>query len=122
MPRSGPVPVGETVGGRRRTWARVAFAAVVLAHLAVLYWPSSPSTGGLPVDKVVHALVFGVVLAAAVPASLDLRRVGIVLVLHAVVSELVQEHLLPGRSGDPGDAVADLVGVLIVTLLLRRRR
>ena len=47
------------------------------------------------------------------------------LALHAPVSELVQHFLLPNRSGDPWDAVADLGGVVLgVTLAVvgRRRR
>ncbi len=34
-----------------------------------------------------------------------------VFVAHAVVSEVVQATLLPLRSGDPRDALADVVGV-----------
>ncbi len=40
------------------------------------------------------------------------------------MSELVQHFLLPGRSGDPWDAVLDLVGVGVgaAALLVRARR
>jgi len=51
-----------------------------------------------------------------------LRPVGVLLAVHAVVSELVQHYLLAGRSGDPSDSVADLAGVLIVTALLWWRK
>ena len=46
--------------------------------------------------------------------------------LHAPVSEVVQATLLPHRSGDRWDALADLTGValgaLLATVVLRRAR
>lgn len=91
-------------------------------HLAVLYWPRSPSSGELPIDKVVHAAIFGLVLWAAARARLPVAPVAVLLAVHAVVSELIQHYLLAGRSGDPGDSIADLAGVAIVTVFLWRRR
>ncbi|HMT89928.1 MAG TPA: hypothetical protein PKC73_09845 [Dermatophilaceae bacterium] len=44
--------------------------------------------------------------------------------VHAPLSELVQAQFLPGRSGDPRDALFDVVGVglgAVVGVLLRRR-
>jgi VanZ like family len=101
--------------------ARAGLALTVVVQLVVLYWPRSPSTGGLPIDKLVHAAIFGAVLWAAARARADLRLVGGLLVAHAVVSELVQHFVLPNRSGDWTDSVADVTGVLIVTLFLRAR-
>jgi hypothetical protein len=101
---------------------RVAFVLVVALHLAVLYWPRAPSTGGLPIDKVVHASIFAVVLWVGARAGVPVLPLIAVLVVHAVVSELIQHFLLAHRDGDPLDSLADLTGVLIVTLLLRRRR
>ena len=101
--------------------ARVLFALAVVVHLVVLYAPRSPSTGGLPIDKPVHAAIFGVVLWTAARARLNLWIVGGLLAVHAVASELVQHYVLPNRSGDWTDSVADLAGVLIVTVLLWRR-
>lgn len=99
---------------------RIAFVAVVAGHLAVLYWPHAPSTGGLPIDKVVHVAIFGVVLWVGARAGVPVRPLAVALAVHAVVSELIQHYFLVGRSGDPGDSLADLTGVLIVTALLRR--
>jgi hypothetical protein len=104
---------------RSVTGWRAAFAATVVAHLVVLYWPRTPSTGGLPIDKVVHATIFGAVLWAGARAGVPVRPLVAVLAAHAVISELAQHFLLAGRSGDPLDSLADLAGVLIVTLLLR---
>lgn len=111
-------PTRERVQARWR-WV---FVLTVAAHLAVLYWPRTPSTGGLPIDKLVHAAIFGMVLWVAARAGLRIGLVGGLLAGHAVVSELIQHYLLTGRSGDVTDSVADLAGVVIVTLILRRRR
>jgi VanZ family protein len=107
---------------RHRTRWRVALLMVVAVHLAVLYVPRAPSSGGLPLDKVVHAVIFGMVLWVAARAGLPVRPVAVLLAAHAVVSELIQHYLLPGRSGDPADSLADLIGVLIVTVVLRRQK
>ena len=118
---TGPDVEATTRERTRRRW-RVGFGLAVVVHLVVLYWPFSPSTGGLPIDKVVHAVIFGMVLWAAAEAGLRVGPVALVLAAHAVLSELIQHYLLTGRSGDPADSVADVTGVVIVTLILRRRR
>jgi VanZ family protein len=89
----------------------------VALQLAVLYAPELP--GGVPShvpfgDKVVHAGVF----AAAVWAWVCLKRrwawgVAGVFAVHAGVSEIIQWSLLPGRTGDVWDVVADLAGVAL---------
>lgn len=102
-------------------------AGLALAvQLVVLYLPGSPD-GGLELpwlpgaDKLVHALVF------AVPTYFFgrlTRRVGLVaglFAVQAVVSELVQWRFIPYRDGDPFDALADLVGIGLAVLLLKRR-
>jgi hypothetical protein len=88
------------------------FGAACAGQLFVLYWPGSPGPGLFPYsDKLVHLLVFG--LVAVLGRWVGLRPVvlGSVLAAHAVVSEVVQATVLPARSGDPLDALADLVGV-----------
>jgi hypothetical protein len=99
----------------------VYFVLGVVVHLLVLYLPRAPSTGGVPVDKLMHALVFGGVLWLGARAAVPLLPLTVVLCVHAVVSELIQYALLSHRSADPWDSIADLAGVLIVTLLLRRQ-
>ena len=103
--------------GQRR-WAAAAVLSV-LVHVAVLYWPVITVAGPVTwTDKVVHVLVF------AVPTYLVGRLVGrpllvgVVFAAHALVSELAQHLLLPGRSGDPWDVVADVAGVLLATVAL----
>lgn len=100
--------------------AQAVFAGAVAANLVLLYWPRAVGGGGLPhLDKAVHLLAFAAVawsgLRARVPASWLLP----LLVLHAGVSELVQDRLLPGRSGEVADVLADLVGILAGTAVAR---
>jgi VanZ family protein len=102
--------------------ARAVLAATVLLQLLVLYWPRTPGTGGLPVDKVVHAVVFGAVLWAGVRCGIRVLPLTAVLLLHAVLSELIQATLLPNRSGDPADVLADGLGVLIALVIVQRPR
>lgn len=89
-------------------------AATVVVQLVVLYWPRAGSGGAVAgLDKVVHVAVFAAVGTSAVLAG---ARAGLVLMLllgHAVVSELVQAGLLTQRSGDPWDVVADAVGAAL---------
>lgn len=104
-----------------RAW-RWALAAAVALQLAVLYWPTAPGVpSGLPLDKLVHAAVFGLVALTGVRAGLPVRGVVAVLLAHAVVSEVLQHLVLPYRSGDPLDALADAVGVLVGASLAGRR-
>jgi VanZ family protein len=104
---------------RRR---RIGFAGCLLVQLVVLYAPRAPATGGAPgIDKLVHVLIFAAVGVTAVRAGLPLHPVLGLLLAHAVVSEVLQATLLPGRSGDGWDVLADLAGVLLAWLLVARR-
>ena len=105
--------------GHRGRWL-VAVAAMVV-QFAVLYVPRAPSlpTGGLPLDKLVHVLVFAVPVVALVAAGAPRVWVVAVMAVHAPLSELLQSAVLADRSGEPGDVVADLVGVAIGAWLTR---
>ena len=102
-----------------RSW-RIALVLLAAVHLAILY---APDTGGAPtfpgVDKLVHLATFGSVTLAGLRAGLRPRWWVPVVGVHAVVSELVQHWLLPHRSGDPADVVADLAGVAVGVLAAR---
>ena len=100
------------VGPRRR--AALVFAVLLVAHLAALYWPRVEIQG--PVtwsDKVVHVLLFLAPTVAGLLAGVRPAYLVGLLALHAPVSELVQHYLLPHRTGDAWDAVADLGGVVL---------
>ncbi|MGL5911249.1 MAG: VanZ family protein [Phycicoccus sp.] len=93
---------------------RFGMAAAVVVQLLVLYLPRgvAPPSSLPGADKVVHAVVFLLPVLLALLAGFAVRTVLAVSALHAVVSEMVQAGILPARSGDPWDVLADLVGVL----------
>jgi len=98
---------------------RVLLAVAVAGQLLVLYWPRPVPAGGLPyLDKAVHLAVFAAVATTGLRARvLPAPWLIGLLALHAVVSEALQASVLPARSGDPWDVVADLVGVGVGSLV-----
>lgn len=98
--------------------------AVVVVHLAALYWPSVGLVGPVSwTDKVVHLLLFAVPTYAVGLALRSVWPAVVAFALHAPLSELVQQRFLTDRSGDIWDAVLDLVGVGAgAALLLYRGR
>lgn len=130
------VPGGERAGvpggAPRRAWGwRAAAAVALVVHLVVLYAPSAPDTGGVPLppwtDLVVHVAVFAALAFTALRARLPLPHAAMlaVLAVHAPISELVQHLALADRTGDPRDVAADLAGVALGWALARlttRRR
>jgi hypothetical protein len=112
----------QTSSTRSRALVPGAVAVVVL-HLAALYWPSIGIVGPVSwTDKVVHLLLFAVPTYAVGLALRSLWPVVIGFALHAPVSELIQHWFLTYRSGDAWDAGLDLVGVGIAAVLLVVRR
>jgi hypothetical protein len=100
-----------TAGGTGR---RALFVGALLVNLAVLFWPSGVGGGGPDhVDKAVHAASFAALAWTGLRAGLPARLLVTVLVAHALTSEVVQARLLPDRSGDAWDVVADLTGVAV---------
>lgn len=86
-------------------------------------WPGPTAPGEPGFDKIVHATSFALVAATGLLARLPTWfAIGLPLV-HAPVSEIVQWAWVPGRSGDPRDAAADITGILVawaVVALARR--
>lgn len=106
-------------------WA--AFVLAVAANLYGIYAPSQPGPALFAgADKVWHLLSFALVMGTGVLAGIHARWLAAALVAHAIVSELIQHLVLAGRSGDPVDVVADLVGIgigwALGHLLARRLR
>jgi VanZ family protein len=103
--------------GSRSAW--LLFAGTVLGQLVLLYWPRAVGTGGVPhLDKAAHVVSFALVMATGVRVGLAAWLLAASLAVHAVASEVVQHTVLPGRSGDPADVLADLAGVAGVLLAL----
>ena len=103
------------------TARRALFGALVAVSLVVLFTPASDTPQLMPgLDKVVHlGLCAGLALSgrwagfAAVP-------LGIGLVAYAGASEVLQGVLPLGRSGDPVDALVDVVGIALGLVAARR--
>lgn len=117
----GGVPGG--LACRLLPWGVLGLA--VLVQVRVLYTPDVPGAAPFPhADKVIHTVVFAVPVLLAVLARVRLAVAAGVSAVHAPVSEMVQATWVPGRSGDPLDALADLVGVgvaVLVVWVVRRR-
>ena len=103
-----------------------AAAIAVAVQLYGVYRVSGPPSSPLfpHVDKVAHLVGFGAPLVLVLLALLLRQRarglritrrpvvaVTAVFLAHAVVSEIIQHVLLPSRSGDPLDVLADSVGI-----------
>jgi VanZ family protein len=103
--------------------ARTGLAALSLGlQFAVLYAPRAPAvdTGGIPVDKLVHVAAFALPTAALIVAGLPRGWVIGLMAVHAPLSEVIQGALLADRSAEGADVVADLVGVALGALVVRR--
>ena len=99
----------------------------MLLSLYVLFWPRASAPPPFPgADKLVHLVLFALLAAAARWRFGRSLPVAVAVAAYAPVSEFVQGLLLPGRSGDPLDARADLVGAALGWVLagwaLARRR
>lgn len=102
----------------RDALARIGLIATLLLQVLVVYAPQVPGPPpAIPhVDKLVHAVVFALpILVAGLARVRWWPVVPLVLVLHAPLSEVVQHVVLPNRSGDPWDVLADLVGLSIAS-------
>ncbi|MFC7487877.1 VanZ family protein [Knoellia sp. CPCC 206453] len=99
---------------RSRRWSYAPVLVAVVLQFVLLYSPSGGGASPFPnFDKLVHCSIFALPVFFALLARLPWVPVIAVLALHAPVSELLQWALLPHRSGDPWDVVADLVGMAL---------
>jgi VanZ family protein len=95
--------------------------AAVGLQLAVLYAPRTPAvaTGCQPIAKLIHVGVFLLPTVALVRAGVPRGWAIGLMAAHGPASELLQHVVLPGRSGEPMDVVADLLGVGLGAWLVR---
>lgn len=115
----------------------LASAAAVVGQQIGLYGPTGPvQPAWFPsADKLQHALGFAVPMFLVLTTSeihaarggrtlrpLAVAAIAGVFAVNAVVSELVQARSGSGRSGDPLDAAADLVGIALGWLAFGRLR
>jgi hypothetical protein len=104
---------------------RWAFGLALAVQMIVLYVPNAP--GGPEItglDKVIHVSIFAMPALAALMVGIRARWALGILAVHAPVSELIQHFVLPHRSGDAFDVLADIGGVLLggCAYVVRSRR
>lgn len=127
MPSSPEAAASQRLGwrswltGPRKSWA-LAWLAVV-GQLVILYTPGTPDGAlELPllpgVDKVIHALAFGLPVYLFGRLVKRAWLIGLVFAVHAALSEVIQGTLIPFRDPDVWDGVADLIGIGLALLLL----
>jgi hypothetical protein len=101
--------------------SRGVLAVAALVSLAVLFAPGDDVPSAPPgVDKLVHLTLFAVLALSGRWAGVRAGLLGILLVLYAAVSEVVQGLLPLERSASVGDWAADVAGVLLGLLLAVR--
>ena len=96
-----------------RRVGQVAFAAVVLLSVVMLFSRGSDVPSGLPIsDKLVHFLLFAALGVTGRSAGIAPVPLALGLVAYAGVSEVLQTVLPINRDGDVRDGIADTLGVL----------
>jgi hypothetical protein len=94
--------------------SRGVFAVVVLVSLAVLFAPADDVPSAPPgVDKLVHLLLFAALAGSGRWAGARPGVLGVLLVVYAALSEVVQGLSALERSASVADWVADALGVLV---------
>jgi VanZ family protein len=98
------------------------FVLVVLVSVVVLFSPASATPSGLPpgADTLTHLVLFAALAWTGRRAGLPVGGLAVGLVAYAVASEVLQAVLPFGRSADPLDAVADVVGAALGLIASRR--
>ena len=92
-----------------------AFGLSALTTVISLVLPDAPEVEvDVPgVDKLVHLLLFAVLALTATWRFGTRLAVGIALLLYAGGTEVVQAVLLPNRTGDVYDVLADVAGAVL---------
>ncbi len=109
-------------GGKRKYLPGIAWFFIILVLISIP-GRNMPSTGSwfemLMVDKWVHAAMFALLTYLFVrPLKWDGRNrqeFGFIIMisLYGMVTEFIQHHLVPGRSFDAWDWIADNLGIII---------
>ena len=98
------------------------FMILALYWLFLTYMLLSPPKGlpqELPLfegaDKVFHVVIFAVLsfLYKATFSRQAFGRCFLILILYGIATELAQEYMHLGRSGDPLDLLADAIGIVL---------
>lgn len=97
-----------------RLLARLTFGVSLAVMAWTLYAPVVPGPpASFRLDLVVHAAVFALSTATGLAAGVRPSVLIGLLAANAVASEAIQHWLLPNRSGDVLDLIADLTGIAV---------
>jgi hypothetical protein len=100
---------------------RLLFGGAVVGSAVVLFAPTVPGPPLFPyADLVIHLLVFGALGLTGARVGIPAPGLLVALAAYAGSSELVQQTLLPERSGSWRDLAADLVGAGVGVLVATR--
>lgn len=92
-------------------------------YILLIYAPAGGGQALFPhVDKVGHALLFGLLGWCALRDGYRLKSVGGYLLTWAIASELLQHFLTTTRHGDPFDMIADLCGAGVAMMVFHQYR
>ena len=106
-------------------WARPAAwlgTAVLITLLVIPVPPTPPQTTGLQLDKVIHVYLFGGYVLGwwwALRRQPGVLLRGLAIGLGTALGTEIVQGLLPWRSAEPWDLVADATGVLLALALTR---
>ena len=100
--------------------AQISLTALILM---IFIGGTEPVAVGLfppPLDKIVHSLVYGLMLLLAILSFPNTRKLilFIAIVMVGVLDEIHQIYL-PGRSAGLDDLSADILGCIIISLVLK---
>ena len=105
----------------QRVW--LALGVITVLVQAVGFYTPSSGDGTLPLpphgDKVFHAGSFALATGFTLLARLPWVPVVLLMVGHAIASEVIQGLFMETRSGDTADAVADIIGIAFGALAAR---
>ena len=84
--------------------------------------------GSISPDKIIHFGLFAplsFLLAKGINQKYNIRMQAIVLsgvfgIIYAILTEVLQFYVIPGRNGNIFDALADIIGILIGLALFRK--
>ncbi len=117
-----------------RSWIPALAWALIILVLTLMPAPAVPTSGFLGkyhLDKVVHAILFGVLLFLVVRARggvkgdrgsrwMQLRWQVLLVICFGALTEVLQELLPFGRYGDLWDLLADSLGVSLAAVYMIR--
>lgn len=94
------------------TRRHLVLAGALAVQIVALYSPGAPTDGpDLPLDKLVHVVLFASVTAAGIWAGVTWWAMVALMLGQALLSEYLQGRFIPGRGAEVGDLVADVIGI-----------